>query len=65
MTEAQKAYRNFMLRSLESYGYDVARTIGWCQNHFDRLNNYQRKLVNSLTPREKNAVLNELTLMYM
>jgi len=65
MTHNQIEYRNYVLQGMASYGGDVAQALVWCGNHFIKLNDSQRNTINSLSAKERNQVIHELTMVFM
>ena len=62
MTHEQLEYRKYILQGMASYGGDVAQALVWCGNHFIKLNDSQRNTINKLSAKERNQVINELTM---
>lgn len=62
MTEDQKVFRRYVLRSFEDHHRDMTQALIWCQYHFNRQLKVDRDAIQKLSSRERNAVIREILL---
>lgn len=62
MTPDQIVFRHAMMQAIESNGGDVFRACIWMQYHMNSFGTNQKRVIIHLHPKERNAVLHELTM---
>lgn len=64
MTKQQIIFRKYLERIFEDHNENIIRTIIYCNSNPDKMHHEERRAYESLTSREINQVVNEITLPF-
>lgn len=63
-THEQKVFEKYLERIFTDHNEDIIRTIIYCNSNPDKMHHEERRAYESLTSREVNQVVNEITLPF-